>query len=269
MGIWEKLLKTEQNIRKRVENAFGSETTRTPLEVRREILEQVESRIAIDSGGNQFPYGKILVRLQPPAGALQDVFETAFLQENSLKTDILQMLKDSDARHTEALEVIVELKRNTALNPEASSPGPLFQIDFVKPDPSIKREVPETSFVISKGSAEQPTYKFMKERILIGRLEEVLDREGRMVRRNDVIFLDNGDDINSTVGRAHARIWYDFEKGEFFIMDEISRFGTIVVREGRSIEVPAGNPRGIRLRSSDAIYCGQACLRFLIRGQAT
>jgi hypothetical protein len=77
-----------------------------------------------------------------------------------------------------------------------------------------------------------------------------------------VVFLDNGDDINSTVGRAHARIWFDFEKNEFFIMDEVSRFGTIIMRENRSIDVPAGNPRGIRLRSGDAIYCGQACLRF-------
>jgi hypothetical protein len=36
------------------------------------------------------------------------------------------------------------------------------------------------------------------------------------------------------------------------------------MREGRSIEVPGGNTRGVRLRSGDEIYFGQACLRFEI-----
>jgi hypothetical protein len=262
MGIREKLLNAAQNILKRVRLALGSETTRTPTEVRREILEQVKSRIATDTSGNRFPYAKAVVRLQPPTKALRDVFEAAFLQEGSLRTDILELLKDANAQHPEPFEVMVDLKRDLTLRSEAPSPRPLFQLDFVKHDPSIGKEIPETSFVVSKGSTEQPSYKLKKERVLIGRLQEVLDREGRMIRINDVVFLDNGDDINSTVDRAHARIWFDFEKTDFFIMDEASRFGTIVMRESRSIDVPAGNPRGIRLRSGDAIYCGQACLRF-------
>ncbi|MBP1623737.1 MAG: hypothetical protein H6Q07_1757, partial [Acidobacteria bacterium] len=61
MGIWDKLLKAEQSIRKRVENAFGDETARTPLEIRREILQQVESRIIVDAGGSSFPYEKVIV----------------------------------------------------------------------------------------------------------------------------------------------------------------------------------------------------------------
>jgi hypothetical protein len=262
MGIREKLLNAVQNIGKRVRLAFGSETTRTPQEVRQEILTQVKSRIAADTSGNRFPYAKAIVWLQPPTEALREVFETAFLQEGSLKTDILELLKDANAWHPEPFEVMVDFKTDLTLSSEAPSTRPLFQIDFVKHDPSIGKETPETSFVVSKGSTEQPSYKLKKDRILIGRLQEVLDREGRMIRINDVVFLDNGDDINSTVGRAHARIWFDFEKNEFFIMDEVSRFGTIVMRENRSIDVPAGNPRGIRLRSGDAIYCGQACLRF-------
>jgi hypothetical protein len=262
MGIGEKLLNAVRSIRKRVRLAFGSETTRTPLDVRREILEQVKSRIVTDTSENRFPYAKAVVWLQPPTEALRDVFEAAFLREGSLKTDILELLKNANARHPEPFEVMVDLKKDLTLSSEASSPRPLFQIDFVKHDPSIGKETPETSFVVSKGSTEQPSYKLKKERILIGRLQEVLDREGRMIRTNDVVFLDNGDDINSSVSRAHARIWFDFEKNDFFIMDEVSRFGTIVMRESRSIDVPAGNPRGVRLRSGDAIYCGQACLRF-------
>ncbi len=262
MGIWEKLLKAERNIRKRVENAFGHESARTPLEVRREIIEQVESRIVIDTNGKSFPFGKVVVWLQPPTSALHDVFEAAFQQDDSLKTDVLRRLKDAQALHPNGLEVIVKITQDFDLNPAESSSRPLFKLDFVKPDPLRAREIPEINLTITKGTAEGPTYQLKKERILIGRLSEVLDREGRMVRKNDIVFLDNGDDINSTVGRAHARIWFDTEKQEFCIMDEVSRYGTRIIREGRSIEVPAGNPRGIRLRSGDEIYCGQACLRF-------
>jgi hypothetical protein len=259
MEILGKLLNAEQSIRKRIENAFRSNTAQILLEVRQEILGQVNARI--DPSGNQFFYEKLMVRLQPPTEVLRDAFDAAFLQEGSLKMGILELLKGANAAHPKPFEVSVELERDLALSPEASSPRPLFLVEFIKHDPSVKKEIPETSFVISKGSAEQQAYKLRKDRILIGRLQEVLDREGRVIRRNDVVFLDNGDDINSTVNRAHARIWFDYEKNEFFIIDEVSRFGTVVMRESRSIEVPAGNPHGIRLRSGDAIYCGQACLR--------
>ena len=262
MGIWDKLLKAEQNIRKRVENAFGQETAHTPLEIRREIVDEVESRIIVDTGGKVFPYGKVVIWLQPPNQALHDVFEAAFLQDDSLKAGILQKLKEAPARYPDDLEVVVNVSQDPEEDQTESSTRPLFRLDFVKPDPARRREIPETSLVISKGLAEQPAYRIKKERILIGRLSEVLDREGRLVRKNDVVFLDNEDDINSTVGRIHARIWYDFGKQEFRIMDEVSRYGTRIMREGRSIEVPGGNPRGIRLRSGDDIYFGQACLHF-------
>jgi hypothetical protein len=260
MEFWSRLLKAEQNIRKRVESAFGHGTAQTPLEVRREILEQVESRIVVDASGNSFPFGKIIVHLHPPTQALNDVFETAFLQDGSLKADIIEKLKDSKAQHPGEIEVGVEFGQVPDVAPAEASP--LFMLDFIKPDPLRKPEVPETRLVILKGSAENPEYQLKKKRILVGRLLEVLDREGRMVRRNDVVFLDNGSDVNSTVGRAHARIWFDNDRLEFWIMDEASRYGTRIIRDGRSIEIPGGNTRGIRLRSGDEIYLGQACLRF-------
>ena len=97
MEFWDRLLKAEQNIRKRVENTFGHGMAQTPLEVRREILEQVEARIVIDTGGNLFPFGKVIVALQPPTEAVAEVFRTAFLQDESLKSDIIDKLKDSQA----------------------------------------------------------------------------------------------------------------------------------------------------------------------------
>jgi hypothetical protein len=262
MGFWDRLLKAEQNIRRRVESAFGHGAAQTPLEMRREIIEQVESRIVVDTAGTTFPFVKVFVQLQPTTEALRDVFESAFLQDQSLRADILEKLRDSRARYPPELEIVVELR------PPATQDAPesahLFQLDFIKPDPSHKIEVPETILFVVKGSAEQPEYRLKKERILVGRLAEVLDREGRLVRKNDVVFLDNGEDINSTVGRIHSRIWFDVEKGNYSIIDEASRYGTRIIREGRSIEVPGGDSRGVRLRSGDEIYFGQACLRFEI-----
>jgi hypothetical protein len=259
MGFWNKLLNAEQNIRKRVESAFGRGTAQTPLELRREIIEQVESRLVIDTCGSSFPYAKVIIQLQPPTGALRDVFEAAFLQDQSLESDILTKLKDSQAKFPPELEILVELKSPGGATTENTR---MFQLDFVKPDPSHKPEIPGTRFVVIKGVAEQPEYGLKKERILIGRLAEVMDREGRLVRKNDVVFVDNGEDINSTVGRIHARIWFDAEKNDFCIIDEASRYGTRLIRQGRSMEIPGGNSRGVRLQSDDEIYLGQACVRF-------
>ena len=260
MGFWDRLLEAEKNIRKRVESAFGRGMAQIPLEVRREILEQVEAKIVIDKGGNLFPFAKVVVALQPPTEAVADIFKTAFLQDGSLKSDIIDKLKDSQAQYPHEMEISVELRQVSNAAPEQTLP--IFQLDFIRPDPSRKPEIPETRLVIVKGSAEYPEYRLKKERILVGRLSEVLDREGRMVRRNDVVFLDNGDEINSTVSRAHARIWLNAEKLEFRIIDESSRYGTCIIREGTPIEIPGGNTQGIRIRSGDEIYFGRACLRF-------
>lgn len=100
--------------------------------------------------------------------------------------------------------------------------------------------------------------------MLVGRAPEVLDREGRIVRRNDIVFLESDEEINRSVGLTHARIRFDLEKSEFFILDEGSRYGTRILRDGSVIEVPGGKPDGVRLQSGDDIYCGQACLRFTL-----
>ena len=262
MMIRGKLQKSVQSLRQRIEKAFRSETTRTLLKSRSEILEQIKTRIIVDPEGNPFPYEKVSVWLHPPSGALREAFKSTFLQGDSLKTEILGVLKDSGARLPDPFEIVVKLQPDRVFNPVEPVLQPLFQLDFVKSRSPNKREVPETTFTISKGLAEQTVYHLKRERILIGRVQEVLDREGWMVRKNDIVFLDNKNEINSTVNRAHARIWFDFEKMGFFIMDEVSRNGTTIVREGLSIEAPAGNHHGILLQSGDVIYCGQACMKF-------
>jgi hypothetical protein len=263
MGIWTILQKTEQNLRKRIETALGPETARQEIvAIRAKILEKTEAGILSDSSGMFFPYIRMFIKLHPPSVELYQEFFTEFLQEDSLKTDVMQLLQCREARCLKDFEIIVELESaGEFASPDAAS-QPLYKIDFVKPDPCGSQDVPEASLMVLRGAAELLDYRLTKERILIGRTPDVTDREGRIIRKNDVAFLDNGEDVNATVGYSHARIWWNFEEEGFFLMDESSRYGTCIVRRGRSLEVPEGSYGGIRIHAGDEIYCGQACLRF-------
>jgi hypothetical protein len=264
MGIIDRLLKTENKIRRRIENLFGDNAVATPLEVRREIIEQAEARILIDKGGKVFPFARILVRLMPRDQALHDVFEAAFLRDRSLQEDILEMLRESGARFPPRLDVAVEL---AAADDSPGEAAPFFALEFLRAEDLAAPGRPAALLSVVKGVAEQSSYPVDKDRVLIGRLAELTDREGQMARRNDIVFLDSGDEVNSTIGRAHASVFFDRERNEYRIVDEVSRFGTRIFREGRTVEVPCGNPRGIRLRHGDEIYIGRACLRFEIAGE--
>ena len=82
--------------------------------------------------------------------------------------------------------------------------------------------------------------RWRSARINIGRMAELTDAEQRVVRRNDVVFEEGGDEANATVSRKHAHI--RLEGGDYRICDDGSEFGTRVFRDGRPIDVPAGQP---------------------------
>jgi len=113
-----------------------------------------------------------------------------------------------------------------------------------------------------RGKTVQESYPLEKPRTNIGRLRELTDNRQQIVRRNDVVFEEGADEANASVSRAHAHIRLDRETGQYRICDDESEYGTHIFRDGRSIEVPAGNRRGERLCSGDEIYIGRACLRY-------
>jgi hypothetical protein len=248
----------------RVENALGRGSEMEPLAVRQEILDQIESQIIDDAGGRVFPFEKVVVRLQPQTKTQGDAIEEVLVQKGTLKSDILQILKDAQARYPDNLEIIIEYRLSLDPDPMESSLKSIFEIDFLKRQDLHIQSVPGIKLLIMKGLAEKSEYAMNKARILIGRSPEVLDREGRMVRRNDIVFLEIDEEINGSVGHTHARILFSHEKGEFCILDEGSRYGTRILRDGTVIEVPSGDPEGIYLQTGDDIYCGQACLRIML-----
>ena len=272
MSIMGTLLKAKRTVRTRVENALGRGADIEPQVVRREIFSQIGSKIVHDTEGSVFPFGKVVVRLRPQTKAQSDAIEESLIQNGTLRSDILQMFRDSQVQYPDELETLIELRHDADLGQTADSPLPAFEMDFIKSHVSHKHATPEANLLILKGFTEQPEYIMKKDRILIGRSREVLDREGRMVRRNDIVFLESEEEVNCSVGRTHARILFDHEKREFSILDEGSRYGTRILRGGVVVEVPGGDPRGIQLQSGDDVYLGQACFRFAVikkHGQAS
>lgn len=232
--------------------------------VKDEIFRRLETGITTERDQKVFPFKRIEICLQPWTKRIAREFKTDFMENSSLKSGIIGMLKDIPVQLQPDLEISVELQENVAPGGKGKSPAPLFEMIFLDPVAPAKFRIPELHLEIIKGRAEQPTYRITKDRLLVGCLPEVQDREGRLVRKNNVVFPHDGDEINATVGNMHARIWFDYKRQEFRVMDESSRSGTRIIREGYTIEVPAENPRGVGLHTGDEVYFGQACLRFTL-----
>jgi len=260
MSIWGALRKMKQNIYARVENALGYGQTINPLTVRREILDQVMSKVVADASERSLPFGRVVIRLKPQNAKQHATLDEAFIREDALIKQLLQALKDMQVQCPKEFQARVELQEPSS--PAMGAQQSLFDIDLIKLNAMRLEEVPEIRLLVTRGSAERRAYQLKKDRILIGRPAEVLDREGRIVRKNDIVFLESEDEVGASVGSAHARIWHDYEKRGFWIMDEGSRYGTRIMRLGSVIEVPGEDPAGVQLQSGDDLYFGQAGLRF-------
>lgn len=116
--------------------------------------------------------------------------------------------------------------------------------------------------VTINGISNAPNFAVDGPHANIGRESEVVDAQGRTVRRNDVFFTERAHDANASVSRSHAHIRFDQVAGEWRIYDDGSSLGTSVFRHGRRVEVPAHSSRGVLLRPGDEIYLGQVRLRF-------
>ncbi|HET9677879.1 MAG TPA: FHA domain-containing protein, partial [Solirubrobacterales bacterium] len=125
-------------------------------------------------------------------------------------------------------------------------------------------ERPRLELTVLKGVATQRVYEIEGARAFLGRLEEVVDADGRVRRRNDVAFLEVGE-INSTVSREHARIAWDAEAGGYWLRAEQNASGTRIYRGGRTIDVSAHDRRGVLLQPGDEVYLGRACVKVGMR----
>jgi hypothetical protein len=267
MSFFSEVEKTiERAFRKWTERAFGPAQSDELLLVHRAMLEEIEGKIqTVQRGQRLFPYNYLKVRLVSQEPERRALFQAAFAQDRRLENDIRESLQGAGCTLPAAFTVDVE----------TAEEGPKgFEIAYaIRESPPVPTAAPVTTpepapvpgpgrLVVVRGKAAQESYTMEKPRINIGRMPELTDSQQRVVRRNDVVFEEGGDDANATVSRAHAHISFDRASGQYRICNDESEFGTRIFREGRSIEVPAGNRRGERLCAGDEIYVGRACLRF-------
>ena len=121
---------------------------------------------------------------------------------------------------------------------------------------------------ILAGKADRDEYSFRKARINLGRLADVVDSQQRLIRRNDVAFVETPEPPNPTVSRAHAHIELDRATGQFRLFDDRSAQGTTVLRDGGIINVPKGPSKGVPLQPGDEIVLGHARLSFDVYPEA-
>jgi hypothetical protein len=241
-----------------------------PVEIHRAILEDVEAQVVAIGGGRRvFPFDRVEVKLLATSPEERTRLEAIAQEGWDLESEVKERLKSRGVRVPEglALPVLVTEERGPefgdrryALGFRKAAQG---EAGFAEAPGRAVR--PVLHLTVMKGKAVEESYDFDADRVYLGRLEEVLDAAGRVKRRNDVAFLDEGDQ-SQTVSREHARIAWDPELGAFRLRDEGSASGTLLFRHGRSIEVSRHDRRGVKLENGDEVYLGRAAVRVGIGG---
>jgi hypothetical protein len=250
MSLFSEIEKTiERGFRRWTDRMFGPGQSDDLVIVHHAILQEIEGKVQTMARGERvFPFTRLVVTLVAADAERRAILQSAFGER--LAQDVREALKASGCAIPRAFTVDVQ----------ASESGDQpFDIEYSNERPAPVAVTPARVAVV-KGKAERSEYVLEKARTNLGRLGELTDPDHRVTRRNDVVFEEGVDEANGTVSRRHAHI--KLEDGDYRICDDGSEFGTRIFRDGRSIEVPAGNRRGEKLRPGDEIYLGRACLRF-------
>jgi hypothetical protein len=257
-----------------------------PMEIRRAVLDEVESRIVSAGGGKRvFPFNRLRIRLLAPGSREKDELEALVGDAWDLPAEIRERIAERGCPVPPDLDVQVEVtdeaspafgdrryliqferaERSAAKPPAPALPTQVSGAGTVAmPAPVLESGRPTLELTVLKGNATRKVYSFPAGRVHIGRMEEIADEEGRVRRRNDVAFQEDGD-VNQTVSREHARILYDEATGELRLRAEPGASSTRIFREGRSIDVSGRDPRGVKIQSGDEIYFGRASVKVTIR----
>ena len=268
MDILAKARQLESKLARKVDRAaqqWSKSGPRGPLEIMHAILEAVEERVEpAGRSTHVFPFNTLRVSIVAGSPDARARFSGVFDGPPTLQERIRRTLRDLGCDQAANLQVRiaylaqadpawtcpefhVEFSRGAASKPAALAPAPVRGIELT----------------ITNGSGEQPAYAITLDRVNLGRCAEVRDSRNRLLRTNHVVFSDAAGAINDTVSRAHAHIDC-FTNGERRLFDDRSTHGTSIVRNGKTISVPAGS-RGVRLQSGDEVVLGEARLRLLIR----
>jgi hypothetical protein len=252
MSLFSEIEKTiEHGFRRWTERMFGPADSSELLLVHRRILEEIESKVQVVARGRRvFPFARVVVTLVAAEPERRTLLQAAFGER--LADDVREAMEGSGT----------ELPHGFSVEVRTAEAGiGEYEIEYgVAAAARVETAPAAGRLVVVKGKADRADYSLERSRTNIGRMPELTDADHRVVRRNDVVFEEGADEANATVSRKHAHIRLD--GADYRLCDDGSEFGTRVFRDGRSLEVPAGDRRGEKLRAGDEIYLGRACLRF-------
>jgi hypothetical protein len=262
MSIIDNVKKLEKQLEKIAER---SDVPVQPIEVRKATLDEVEDLVEPASRSRRiFPYNRVTVEVVAADARRRAAMEAVLGERSDLGRAVLARLTSAGCPPPKDLHVRLKVVKRAGADWEK---GRAFRlqcehVEAQAPEPSPPRSAPgAAALVIVKGETTDARYLLRGGCTNIGRLTEVVDRDRRVVRRNQVVFTDCKNGINLTVSRTHAHIARN-PSGEYRLFDDGSSSGTRILRGGRTLALPPGSPRGTRLQPGDEIYFGQACMRF-------
>jgi hypothetical protein len=252
----------ESVIETRVEAASRpwSSTSRQPLEIVHAIVHRAGLEVQPAGRGQQvFPYTQLRVWLAAPTARERARLSAACDGPPSLQERIVERLTAAGC----AIQSL-PVKVSFVAEPKADWLEPGFHIEYARttPAPAGSAGTRRLELIITHGTAERSSYTFTGTTVLLGRGSEVRDSRERLIRTNQVAFVERGGDVNRSVSRQHARIDHEPVSDTFRLHDEGASHGTSVIRDGRGLPVPRG--RGLRLRSGDILVLGEARVRVKI-----
>jgi len=250
-------------IRRAVDPPLASDAT--PLEIRHFIVESIESRVQAAGGGRRrLPDSLAEIRIVAADGAAQRALRAAL---DDVQDAVVARLKELSCEIPAGFKVqIVYLKRAPAGWPADRRIAVEYPIQPEAQAP-LSSDVPTLKLTVLRGTATQSSYSLALPVVRVGRSAAPQDDRGR-TRRNDVAFLESGDDANLTVTRGHCEIRYSRAGGGYRVFDERSANGTRIVRGGEIIDVPSNDPLGVALLNGDELHFGNAAVKVSIASRS-
>jgi hypothetical protein len=239
-----------------------------PLEIVHAVLDRAEQEIVEGGRGRRlFPFNRITLHVVAGAREREARARMAAIVDGppSLAERVRARLQ---AAGCNAPTVTVAVAYASKAGKQWESPD--YHLEFAREEvpPShvaAPAAAPRLKLTVVHGKAAQRAFVFTGGRIDIGRRSEVLDARQRVARTNHVAFDEEGPDANRSVSRRHAHVTYHESTREYRLQDDRSVHGTSILRNGRTVAVPAGS-HGVRLQAGDEILLGQARIKVGIEG---
>ena len=265
MDFLGKARRLESSIARRFDRAAREAVgavTREPLEIVHLVVEAVAHEIQPGGRGKRvFPFNSITLSVLAPSREERARFEAVLTGEPPLRDRIVEHLRSKSCP-------IDDLTLDVAYVAKAPKDWrhPQFTLAFARvaraPAKDARRDAAfaRIDLTVVRGTAERKNYSFAARRIDLGRCAEVRDTRNRLIRTNQVAFVEGSGEVNQSVSRRHAHLAYEPTSGGYRLRDDGSAHGTSVVRNGSTVAVPPGS-LGIRLRTGDELVLGEARLR--------